>query len=265
MTVTDLHRPHVDELTRPNPDDPTGQSTMRRVPEVLDCWFESGSMPFAQVHYPFENTRVVRAPLPGRLHRRVHRPDPRLVLHAPRPRHGAVRPAQFRHVRQPRHRARRRRAEDVEEPEQLSRPDGRCSTATAPTRCGGTCCRRRSCAATTRWSPRPASATRSATCCSRCGTRGTSWRCTPTPPTTGASTAHRLDRTSLDQLHPVEDPRPRRRRHRHDGRLRPVRRLPARPHLPRRAHQLVRAAQPLPLLAGRPRRDRHDAHRARRS
>ena len=45
----------VDELTRPNPDDPTGKSTMRRVPEVLDCWFESGSMPFAQVHYPFEN------------------------------------------------------------------------------------------------------------------------------------------------------------------------------------------------------------------
>ncbi|MCL2804152.1 MAG: isoleucine--tRNA ligase, partial [Micrococcales bacterium] len=51
----DLHRPYVDELTRPNPDDPTGQATMRRVPEVLDCWFESGSMPFAQVHYPFEN------------------------------------------------------------------------------------------------------------------------------------------------------------------------------------------------------------------
>ena len=51
----DLHRPYIDDLTRPNPDDPTGASTMRRVPEVLDCWFESGSMPFAQVHYPFEN------------------------------------------------------------------------------------------------------------------------------------------------------------------------------------------------------------------
>lgn len=50
-----LHRPFIDELVRPNPDDPTGQSMMRRVPEVLDCWFESGSMPFAQVHYPFEN------------------------------------------------------------------------------------------------------------------------------------------------------------------------------------------------------------------
>ena len=50
-----LHRPYIDELTRPNPNDPTGKSTMRRVPEVLDCWFESGSMPFAQKHYPFEN------------------------------------------------------------------------------------------------------------------------------------------------------------------------------------------------------------------
>ncbi|MDU0478053.1 isoleucine--tRNA ligase [Staphylococcus chromogenes] len=52
---TNLHRPYIDELTRPNPDDPTGKSMMRRVPEVLDCWFESGSMPFAQKHYPFEN------------------------------------------------------------------------------------------------------------------------------------------------------------------------------------------------------------------
>ncbi|MBZ9939094.1 isoleucine--tRNA ligase [Mesorhizobium sp. BR1-1-16] len=51
----DLHRPYIDDLTRPNPDDPTGKSVMRRVEDVLDCWFESGSMPFAQVHYPFEN------------------------------------------------------------------------------------------------------------------------------------------------------------------------------------------------------------------
>ncbi len=55
VEVTDLHRPFIDTLVRPNPDDPTGQSMMRRVPEVLDCWFESGSMPYAQVHYPFEN------------------------------------------------------------------------------------------------------------------------------------------------------------------------------------------------------------------
>ena len=50
-----LHRPHIDNLIRTNPDDPTGKSKMVRVTEVFDCWFESGSMPFAQVHYPFEN------------------------------------------------------------------------------------------------------------------------------------------------------------------------------------------------------------------
>ena len=52
---TDLHRPAIDELVRPNPDDPSGTSMMRRIPDVLDVWFDSGSMPFAQVHYPFEN------------------------------------------------------------------------------------------------------------------------------------------------------------------------------------------------------------------
>jgi isoleucyl-tRNA synthetase len=62
---TDLHRPYIDELTRPNPDDPTGQSTMRRTPEVLDCWFESGSMPYAQVHYPFENREWFEHHYPG--------------------------------------------------------------------------------------------------------------------------------------------------------------------------------------------------------
>lgn len=51
----DLHRPYIDDLTRPNPDDPTGTSTMRRIEDVLDVWFDSGSMPYAQVHYPFEN------------------------------------------------------------------------------------------------------------------------------------------------------------------------------------------------------------------
>ncbi|MFC4335813.1 isoleucine--tRNA ligase [Salininema proteolyticum] len=65
VKVDDLHRPGIDKLTRPNPDDPTGKSTMRRVPEVLDCWFESGSMPFAQVHYPFENTDWFENHYPG--------------------------------------------------------------------------------------------------------------------------------------------------------------------------------------------------------
>ena len=62
---TDLHRPMIDDLVRPNPDDPTGKSMMRRVPEVLDCWFESGSMPYAQVHYPFENRDWFESHYPG--------------------------------------------------------------------------------------------------------------------------------------------------------------------------------------------------------
>ena len=65
VNVVDLHRPMVDDLVRPNPDDPTGRSMMRRVPEVLDCWFESGSMPFAQVHYPFENREWFESHYPG--------------------------------------------------------------------------------------------------------------------------------------------------------------------------------------------------------
>ncbi len=51
----DLHRPFVDELVRPNPDDPSGVSMMRRISDVFDVWFDSGSMPYAQAHYPFEN------------------------------------------------------------------------------------------------------------------------------------------------------------------------------------------------------------------
>ncbi|MFW6260164.1 MAG: isoleucine--tRNA ligase [Spirochaetota bacterium] len=50
--VDDLHKHFVDEITWPSPD---GKGTMRRVTEVLDCWFESGAMPYAQNHYPFEN------------------------------------------------------------------------------------------------------------------------------------------------------------------------------------------------------------------
>ena len=65
VTITDLHRPTIDDLVRPNPDDPSGRSMMRRVPEVLDCWFESGSMPFAQVHYPFENREWFENHYPG--------------------------------------------------------------------------------------------------------------------------------------------------------------------------------------------------------
>jgi isoleucyl-tRNA synthetase len=61
----DLHRPWVDQLTRPNPDDPTGKSTMRRVDDVLDVWFDSGSMSFAQNHVPFEHEEWFAHHFPG--------------------------------------------------------------------------------------------------------------------------------------------------------------------------------------------------------
>ncbi|MBY0288268.1 MAG: isoleucine--tRNA ligase [Mycobacteriaceae bacterium] len=60
-----LHRPYIDELTRPNPDDPTGKSTMRRIEDVFDVWFDSGSMPYGQVHYPFENADWFDTHFPG--------------------------------------------------------------------------------------------------------------------------------------------------------------------------------------------------------
>ncbi|AGJ98758.1 Isoleucyl-tRNA synthetase [Wolbachia endosymbiont of Drosophila simulans wNo] len=65
VKIDDLHRPFIDTLTRPNPDDPTGKSVMRRVPDVFDCWFESGSMPFAQIHYPFENKEWFESNFPA--------------------------------------------------------------------------------------------------------------------------------------------------------------------------------------------------------
>jgi isoleucyl-tRNA synthetase len=65
VRVDDFHRPTIDHLTRVNPDDPSGKSMMVRVPEVLDCWFESGSMPFAQVHYPFDNREWFESHNPG--------------------------------------------------------------------------------------------------------------------------------------------------------------------------------------------------------
>jgi isoleucyl-tRNA synthetase len=60
--VEDLHKHFVDELTWPSPD---GTGTMRRIPDVLDCWFESGSMPYAQNHYPFENKEYFEKNFPA--------------------------------------------------------------------------------------------------------------------------------------------------------------------------------------------------------
>ena len=61
VKVEDLHRPFIDNLTRPNPADPSGKSLMRRVEDVFDCWFGSGSMPYGQAHYPFEGKEFSQA------------------------------------------------------------------------------------------------------------------------------------------------------------------------------------------------------------
>ena len=62
VTVTDLHREHVDPLEFSIEGE---EGTYRRISEVLDCWFESGSMPYAQLHYPFENEDVFQAGFPA--------------------------------------------------------------------------------------------------------------------------------------------------------------------------------------------------------
>jgi len=58
----ELHRPYIDEVTFPCP---ACGKTMRRTPEVMDCWFDSGSMPYAQHHYPFENKELFEKNFPA--------------------------------------------------------------------------------------------------------------------------------------------------------------------------------------------------------
>lgn len=60
--ITDLHRDSIDDITIPSQ---KGNGTLRRVEEVFDCWFESGSMPYAQSHYPFENADFFEKTFPG--------------------------------------------------------------------------------------------------------------------------------------------------------------------------------------------------------
>jgi isoleucyl-tRNA synthetase len=62
VRVDDLHREYVDDISFQTPDEP---GTWRRIPEVFDCWFESGSMPYAQKHYPFENQEAFEASFPA--------------------------------------------------------------------------------------------------------------------------------------------------------------------------------------------------------
>ncbi|KAJ4306647.1 isoleucine--tRNA ligase [Collariella sp. IMI 366227] len=60
--ITDLHRDKIDHITIPSK---TGKGVLRRVEEVFDCWFESGSMPYASKHYPFENREQFEKSFPG--------------------------------------------------------------------------------------------------------------------------------------------------------------------------------------------------------
>ncbi len=60
--TVELHRPYVDEITCTCP---KCGGTMKRVPEVIDCWFDSGAMPFAQHHYPFENKELFESQFPA--------------------------------------------------------------------------------------------------------------------------------------------------------------------------------------------------------
>ncbi len=62
LSGLDLHRPHVDEITYPCSD---CGGKMRRVPELIDVWFDSGSMPYAQWHYPFENKEIFASQYPA--------------------------------------------------------------------------------------------------------------------------------------------------------------------------------------------------------
>ena len=124
VVVTDLHRPADRRAGARQPGRPDRA--------VVDAPCATGARLLVRVGVdavrpgalPVRERRLVRASLSRRLHRRVHRPDARVVLHVARARDRAVRSAGVLELREPRHRARRRRAQDVEVVEQLPRPDG---------------------------------------------------------------------------------------------------------------------------------------------
>ena len=212
--------------SRPNPDDPTGQSMMRRVPEVLDCWFESGSMPYAQVHYPFENQEWFEDHFPGdfiveyigqtrgwfyTLHvlatALFDRPAFRTCIS-----HGIV----LGDDGQKMSKSLRNYPDPFEVFDTYGADAMRWYLLSSPVLRGGDL------VVTER-----ASATPCARCCCRCGTRGPSSRSTPTPPARsgacGPTATDVLDRYLLAKTRELVDDR-----HRGDGRLRPAT-APARP------------------------------------
>ena len=235
---------------------------MRRVPEVLDCWFESGSMPFAQVHYPFENTEWFEDHYPGdfiveyigqtrgwfyTLHvlatALFDRPAFSSCVS-----HGIVLGDDGQKMSKSLNNY----------PDPLAMFDSHGADAM-------------------RWHLLSSTILRGGDgMVTEAGMRETvrqillplwnSWYFLTLYANAGGHQGSRADRLD-ERARPVragQDPRPRGRHDRVDGRLRPVRRLPTRADLPGCADQLVRPAQPVPLLGRRPRRDRHVAHRALR-
>ena len=129
LSALDPHRPFVDDVTFACPDCGT---LARRVPEVIDAWYDSGSMPFARYGAPWQQRGGVRAGVPGRVHLRGDRPDPRLVLLADGGRHAGLRPDLLRERALPRAHPRRGRPQDEQAPGQHPRAD----PADGAARCG---------------------------------------------------------------------------------------------------------------------------------
>ena len=120
LSALDPHRPQVDDVTFGCPD--CGKLA-RRVPDVIDAWYDSGSMPFAQHGAPLRNSGGVRAVLPGTVHLRGDRPDQGLVLLADGGRHAGLRPVRVRERGLPRPDPGRARREDEQAPGQRDRAD----------------------------------------------------------------------------------------------------------------------------------------------
>jgi len=133
----ELHRPYVDEVTFACPE--CGE-TAHRVPEVIDAWFDSGSMPIAQWHYPFEGKELFAERFPADFICEANRPDAGLVLQPS----GRQRPALRTHVvpvgRLPGPHPRRRRPQDVQAVGNVVDP-WTVLDAQDPTPCAGTCSR----------------------------------------------------------------------------------------------------------------------------
>ena len=264
-------RAHPPQPRRPH----RPQSTMRRVPEVLDCWFESGSMPFAQVHYPFENKEWFEA----------HSPADFIVEYIAQTRgwfytmhvlstalfdrpafqncicHGVVLDAEGRKLS--------KRLRNYPDPEEVFETIGsdalRWFLMSSPILRGLDL----RIAATARASPRSC-----AWCSTRSGTPATSSPSTPTPTATGRRSAPTPPAcsTATSWPRPARWSRP---SPSADRRLRPRRRLPQITRLPRRAEQLVHPplaatasgrparSTPTPTQRRQGRRLRHALHRAR--